>query len=133
MANNFLCTYCKGYLNVSDYIVLTVRKKKGGRGLIFLSPQLGDYKKIHNPAFTFKSGEILDFYCPICGENLVATELDERLAKVLMTDENQNVYQIFFSGIAEEKCTYKLKDTQVEAYGDNKRKYMNYFGETRKY
>ena len=128
MKNDFLCPYCKGLLNVRDYIVLSVNTGSGKKGMVFLSPKLGNYDTITHPDFKIKKGEHLDYFCPICHANLAAIEFNENLAKVFMTDESQKVYEIVFSEIAGEHCTYKLVDSHIESYGESSRKYMNFFG-----
>ena len=63
----------------------------------------------------------------------MATEIHENLAKVLMLDEKNNEYEILFSEIVGEKCTYKIKEEDIELFGDHASKYMNFFGEIPKY
>ena len=128
MKNDFLCTYCKGKLNVKGNMVLSVRTESMKRGLVFLSPKLGNYETTTNPSFEMKDGEHLDFFCPICHANLAALEIDDNLAKVFMTDESQKVYEIVFSEIAGEHCTYKLVDHEIESYGEHVDHYVNHFG-----
>ena len=129
MAQDFLCPYCKGKLKVEDYIVFSVMNHEGKRGLLFLSSKLGDYKTITHSTFNVTEGSHNDFICPICHSNLAALEFNENLVKVLMIDENSLVYEVLFSGIAGEHCTYKIKDSELEAYGEDSEKYQNYFGE----
>ena len=102
MKNEYLCPYCKGKLKVDQKIVLSVRNESKMRGLVFLSPKLGNYERTTHPSFEIKKGEHLDYFCPICHANLAAIEYDENLAKVFMTDESQKVYEILFSEIAGE-------------------------------
>ena len=129
MAKDFHCPYCKGILNVQDKIVFSVKTKQGLRGILFLDPELGNYKTITNPSFKVKEGELNQFLCPICHSNLTALEINENLVKVLMVDDSMRVYEVLFSGIAGEHCTYKLKDRELEAYGEDSEKYQNFFGE----
>ena len=128
MKNDFLCPYCKGKLKVKENIVLTVRTEDQQRGLVFISPKLGNYETTTNPNFKLKKGEHLDILCPMCHANLQAMEINENLAKIFMTDESQKVYEIIFSEIAGEHCTYKLVDHMVESYGEHKSNYVNFFG-----
>jgi uncharacterized protein YbaR (Trm112 family) len=133
MAQVFRCPYCNGVLNVEDKIVFSVRTKNGVRGLIFLNPELGNYQTITNPSFKVKEGELNQYLCPICHANLAALEINQNLVKVLLTEENKRVYEILFSGIAGEHCTYKLKETELETYGEDSDKYQNFFGEGPRY
>ncbi|MCB0743924.1 MAG: hypothetical protein KDC52_11190 [Ignavibacteriae bacterium] len=128
MKNDFLCPYCKGKLNVKGNIVLSVHTASNKLGLVFLSPKLGNYETTKHPKFEIKKGEHLDFFCPICHANLAAIEFNENLAKIFMTDENQKVYEIVFSEIAGEHCTYKLVDHMIESYGEHTDNYVNHFG-----
>lgn len=128
MKNDFLCPYCKGKLNVNNNIVLSVHTESQKVGLVFLNSKLGNYDTVTHPSFNLKEGEHLDFFCPICHANLAAIEFDENLAKVFMTDESQKVYEIVFSEIAGEYCTYKLIDAMIDSYGEHVDHYVNHFG-----
>lgn len=128
MKNDFLCPYCKGKLNVKGSIVLSIRKEDQKRGLLFLSTNLGNYETTTHSTFKLNEGEHLDILCPMCHANLQAIEIDENLAKVLMTDESQKVYEIVFSEIAGEHATYKLVDHMMESYGEHTDHYVNHFG-----
>ena len=128
MANDFLCPKCKGFLNVADYIVFAAKTQSGKSGMIFLNPELGNYKTTTHKTFKPKTGEHIDFMCPICHASLAATEIDKNLARVIMRDNNQNMYEIVFSELAGEKATYKLKHHLVDTFGENASKYVNYFG-----
>ena len=129
MAQDFLCPYCKGKLKVNDYIVFSVKNHEGKRGLLFLSSKLGDYKTITHPTFNVTEGSHNDFICPICHSNMAALEFNENLVKVLMIDENSRVYEVLFSGIGGEHCTYKIKGSELETYGEDSDKYQKFFGE----
>ena len=133
MAQDFHCPYCKGTLNVKENIVFAVKNHEGKRGLIFLNPELGNYQATTHPSFKVSEGERNEFVCPICHSNLAALEFNENLVKVLMSDENKRVYEVLFSGIAGEHCTYKLNSTKMEAYGEDSDKYQNFFGEGPRY
>ena len=133
MAQDFHCPYCRGILNIQDKIVFSVKTKSGVRGLIFLSPELGNYQTITNPSFDVKEGELHHYLCPICHANLAALEINQNLVKVLLTDEHKKVYEILFSGIAGEHCTYKLKADELEIFGEDADNYQNFFGEGPKF
>lgn len=127
MKNDFLCPKCNGYLNVGDYIIFSAKTKRGDLGLILLSPKIGDYTVHKHPFFNFKKGERVQFFCPICHADLVAIDVNENLAKIKMIDDKNKEHTILFSGIAGEKCTYKITDKNVEAFGKDASKYINFF------
>lgn len=58
------------------------------------------------------------------------------LVRIIMIDDDRKEYNIYFSGIGGEKCTYKIRGTQIEIKGPDAQKYDRYFEvpeEDRKY
>ncbi|OFX21811.1 MAG: hypothetical protein A2033_05860 [Bacteroidetes bacterium GWA2_31_9] len=127
MKSNYLCPHCRGYLNVGENIIFAAKTKSHKRGLVLLSPKIGDYSVITHIDFKFEQGELISFYCPICNISLEATAVNENLANVVMKDETGKEYDVFFSGIAGERCTYKITDKKVEAFGEKSIHYINFF------
>ena len=128
MTTDFICPKCKGHLLVGDKIIFTaISKKDQRRGLILLSPEVGDYAKVIHPTFNIKEGEEVDFFCPICHGSLVANDVDKKLVKIIMIDENDEKYEIYFSGVTGESCTYKVSEEKIEKFGDVGEKYYKYF------
>jgi uncharacterized protein YbaR (Trm112 family) len=126
MQYDYFCPICKGQLRVDNNLVFTARSEKNKKGLIFLSPELGNYTTSRHPKFEIEEGEEYTFLCPICHATLNREE-NNNLVKVFMRDENGKDYEIFFSGIAGEKCTYKMRDRQVEGMGPDAELYRHYF------
>ena len=131
MHRDYLCPNCQGHLNVGGHIVFTVVTPRGVRGLMLLSPELGDYRTIHHPSLRFQAGDRVEFLCPICHTNLTASEFHQNLARIVMVDEDGTRYDVIFSEIAGEKCTYKIGNNEIEEFGENAPEYTNYFGERR--
>ncbi len=53
MNENYLCPKCKGLLNVDEHLVFIIKTKSPRKGLIFLSPEIGNYKVIkHTSRYT---------------------------------------------------------------------------------
>jgi hypothetical protein len=135
MHYDYLCPICHGHLRVGDRLVFSARTRENKQGLIFLSPELGNYTTEHHPSFDIQEGEEYLYHCPICHARLNFQEND-KLVKILLVDEKGDEFEIFFSGIAGEKCTYRLKDKEKEEFGPDKDKYKQYFDlpdEYRKY
>ena len=133
MENQYVCPQCRGHLRVGEYIVFRIRNKQREKGLLLLHPEVGNYTSIKHPKFRFEEGERVDFFCPICHANLVAREINENLAHVLMIDKNKEESDIFFSEIFGEECTYKLQKGKMEKFGEDSEHYTNFFGETPRY
>ncbi|MFO7922559.1 MAG: hypothetical protein R6U58_02565 [Bacteroidales bacterium] len=135
MEYDYLCPICEGHLRVGDKLVFAAKTRENKKGLIFLSPELGNYTTEHHPSFDIQEGEEYRYYCPICHASLNQPEKD-KLVKIFMVDENEEEFEIFFSGIAGEKCTYRMRDKEKEEFGPDRDKYKQYFDlpdEYRKY
>jgi len=128
MRTDFICPKCNGHLLVGEKIIFTAITRKEKRpGIILLSSKVGDYTSLLNPTFKIEEGEEIDFFCPICHGNLTATDVDEKLVKIIMIDEKSDKYEIYFSGITGEHCTYKVSEEKIEKFGDASEKYYKYF------
>ncbi len=131
MNRDYLCPKCHGHIKVGSHIIFTVITRNQKRGIMLLSPELGDYRTIHHPSLEFQPGDRVEFLCPICHANLTASEWHHNLARIVMIDEEGNRYDVVFSEIAGEKCTYKIGNDEIESFGENSAEYTNYFGERR--
>jgi hypothetical protein len=136
MATEYLCKACRGVLNVKTSIVLSATKVNSAKkGLIFLNPELGNYTVTTHPTFVIDEGEEYIINCPICHAHLNSLKYDH-LVRIIMVDEKGKQYDIYFSDIIGEKCTFKISGTTVEKIGPDSVKYDKYFDvpeEDRKY
>ena len=128
MKNEYLCPYCRGNLKIENDIIFAARTKTEQRGIILLSPKLGNYRVRKHPDLDFNEGEQLEIFCPMCHSNLKAININENLAEVLMIDELGDEYQIYFSEVIGEHVTIKIHDSNIESFGEDTEDYMNYFG-----
>lgn len=133
MMNDYLCPHCRGQLKVHEYIVFSARTEKNEKGLMLLSPEVGDYRCKSHPSFKVEPGMHIDYYCPICHTDLAAKELSNNLARIIKLEDDGYESYVVFSEIAGEKCTYVIHDDDVEAYGEDQAHYMNFFGESPRY
>jgi hypothetical protein len=137
MAIEYLCKVCRGHLNVKTSIVLAAQKVNASkRGLVFLNPEIGNYTITTHSSFRIKEGEEYIYTCPICAAHLNSTKYPH-LVRIIMIDEDKKESNIYFSGIAGEKCTYKIRGTHLEMIkGPDADRYTRYFEvpeEDRKY
>ncbi len=128
MKNEYICPYCRGNLKIDNDIVFAVRTQSEQRGIIMVSPKLGNYRYRKHPDLKLKDGDLLETFCPMCHSNLKAINVNTNLAEVIMVDENGDEYQIYFSEIVGEHVTFKIKDSDMESYGDDTEGYINFFG-----
>lgn len=128
MAVEYVCKICRGCLNVKTSIVLAAsRLHSSKRGLVFLNPEIGNYTTTTHPSFQIEEGEEYIYTCPICHSQLNSTKY-KHLVRIIMIDEKGKEYNIYFSGIAGEKCTYKIRENKVEVKtGPDVKTYDKYF------
>jgi len=126
---NYLCPDCRSYLRVWNNIIFTVKlKSKKQQGILLLNPQLGNYDFFHHTSIKFEEGELVDFICPVCHADLTATEINENLARVILIDENNKEYDVYFSKICGEHSTFKIReDDIISKYGEDSSSYLSYF------
>jgi hypothetical protein len=138
MAVEYLCKVCRGHLNVKTSIILTAcnLSDRTQRGLVYLNPELGNYTHTTHPSFQIREGEEYIYTCPICGAQMNSMKY-LHMVRILMIDEEGKEFNIYFSDIGGEKCTYKIRDNKVEQKaGPDVKTYDKYFEvpeEDRKY
>lgn len=125
MSLNYQCPHCKGYTALNDCLIFAVKTQDSKMGLISLHPEIGNYTVNKNPEFSYKEGEDLEFFCPICHTKL-ASDVHKKLARINMIDENNNRFEILFSQTAGEKSTYKIIGETMEIYGDDSAEYLDF-------
>lgn len=128
MYADYLCPHCNGQLRVNNKLILAADAENKGFGLILLDPKLGDYSIDTHPSFKYEEGDRLEIYCPMCHQKLALKD-KKNLVKIIMKDDSGNEFDIIFSKIVGERCTYKIRGEKVEMFGDDASKYTNFFGE----
>ncbi len=126
---NYLCPDCRSYLRVWNNIIFSVKScTEDKKGLLLLNPDLGNYEFISHYTLEFEEMECLDFFCPVCGSNLTAADVNTNLARIIMVDQNQKQYDLYFSKLRGEHSTFKVSDDDiVEKYGKDSSSYVDYF------
>jgi len=135
MATEYQCKACRGVLNVKTSIVLSAMSETSSKkGLFYLNPELGNYTVTTHPSFKMEEGEEYLIKCPICHAHLNSLKYNH-LVRIIMVEDGKE-YDIYFSDIVGEKCTYKISGSGVEKIGPDAVKYIKYFDvpeEDRKY
>jgi len=138
MVYEYLCKVCRSHLKIKTSIVLAAAKIKdrSERGLIFLNPEIGNYTTTTHSSFKIEEGEEYIYTCPVCSAQLNSMKY-LHLVRIQMIDEKGKEYSIYFSGIAGEDCTYKMRENKIEEEtGPDVKIYNKYFEvpeEDRKY
>ncbi|MBU0756360.1 MAG: hypothetical protein KJ645_14555 [Planctomycetes bacterium] len=120
----YSCPECNAVLNPGDKIILMGRHQ-GRNILLAFHPEPGIYD-VQTPHTDYlKTGDIWEFYCPLCHTSLAVPGEDD-LAVLDMTDRIGNWHKVLFSRVAGEQITYVLtkgKELSVEEYGSDLSKY----------
>lgn len=130
MKKNFKCPKCNSYIRVGDYIVISAKSTENETGLIFLSPEIGNYAKLTHPKFELKEGESYKLYCPVCHAKLNEEEKGNMVKVILEQDGKE--YKIHFSNIIGEHVTFRVAEDKVEKIGKSDR-YAKYFDLPKEY
>jgi hypothetical protein len=125
MKKKYSCLSCNAQIRIGDTIILAVKGPQGERGLLLLSPEIGDYAKTTHPDFKMKKGQSYKIYCPACHATLNDPE-KENLVKIGMEDDGVQ-YDFYFSNIVGEEVTYRINEHKVETFGFHKERYKKYF------
>jgi hypothetical protein len=123
MEMDYLCPECKSLLNISDKIVLSVRLKNKQNGLLLLDNLLGDYNVKKQNVLHYKEGDLVEFFCPICHEAL-QSKVHPNLARLIISDDEENESNILFSRILGERATYKISENKIESFGKDQDVYL---------
>jgi len=128
MTNDFICPSCSGHLVVNDYLVLSVKTPANVKGLIFLSPQIGDYSSYKHPAFEVNDGEAVEVYCPLCAFDLRMRSIHENLVRIVLVNDDVANDDVYFSCVVGEQCTFMVREGKMlESHGNAYLKYLNKF------
>ena len=129
MKNRYLCPSCRSDLKIKYSVIFSAKTQNGVRGMVLLSPELGNYSILHVPSFTYNTGDHIDFFCPVCHANLGIPDVNRDMAEVIMIDEKNEEYRIIFSEIAGKQCTMKIREnTIIESYGQDASGFSNFWG-----
>jgi hypothetical protein len=117
--NDFICPHCKGHLNVGNYLVFATKTERKHKGLIMMSPVVGDYEYLHHNNFVLNAGEKVDFECPICQSDLTSNQHKDYAMIHMVGEEDRAEYELYFSKIAGNKSTYLMANDNFESFGND--------------
>ncbi|WP_282013876.1 hypothetical protein [Marinifilum flexuosum] len=126
MNANYICPHCRNYLNVNDRIVISAKNERGQKGVLLFSIHLGDYEILKHANFEMENDEKISMFCPCCHKSLLDKRIHENIYKIVMQDEEDQEYEILFSGVYGERCTYQISEDKVHTYGEHAAKYLNF-------
>jgi hypothetical protein len=131
MANDYYCPHCRASLNPGAHVVMRIGHQRQ-RGLVLLSPQVGNYRRVLPEGFTLQTGELANFGCPVCGDDLTSP-VNRKLGEVLLKRGTHDYARVNFSKVFGEKATFVVESNGVHPFGVHAARYddLNFFGEGR--
>ncbi len=129
MKTDYICPHCRSHLVCGDNLILTVESEDGKkRGLIMMDVRLGNYSSLSHPSLQFDDGEVVNFFCPVSRINLKVPEINDKLIRLIMIDEEGKEYDFYFSRVTGEHSTFKIdQDDVIEHFGEDASAYVTYF------
>ena len=121
----YLCPHCRGAINAKRNIILSARSSNKQVGLALLHEEIGNYTVALSPSLKVKTGEIVDFFCPVCHAEL-NTSKGDNLAKFLRVDDTGAESSVIISREYGERCTFTVDDRKkIKTYGESVKKYLD--------
>jgi hypothetical protein len=109
-----------------DKIMISAKAKNNSSGLILLSPEIGNYSVQFPDSLKCKKGDLLNLFCPVCHEDL-ASPKHVNLAMVILTNEADEEFEIFFSQVVGEHSTIKMMGDHADLFGEHADRYQDLF------
>jgi len=121
----YLCPHCRGAINAKRNIILSVKSSDNQIGLALLHEEIGNYAVALSPTIKVNTGDIVDFFCPICHAEL-NTSKGDNLARFIRIDDTGSESSVIISREYGERCTFTVDDRKkVKTYGESVRKYLD--------
>ena len=129
MRRAYFCPHCRGLLNPGTKVIFVIEHGRD-RGLMLLSPELGDYATVLAESFPIEPGTRNDFSCPICHHDLTSPANDN-LVEILCRQSDGTEARVAFSRVAGEHATFVCGPRGIASFGEHARLYesANFFGE----
>jgi Zn finger protein HypA/HybF involved in hydrogenase expression len=125
MEVTYLCPHCRGAINADNNIILSAESSNHKTGLVLLHEEIGNYAVTLSASLTVETGEIVDFYCPVCHASL-NIEKGNALARYIRLENGVDESFIIISRVYGENITFKVdKNNQIETYGESISRYID--------
>ncbi len=118
----YTCPHCDGHLNPAQEKIILFAESLRGKGMFLFDARPGDYSLDLPKNLTVNPEELWDFSCPVCRHSL-QSKLDEKLAMIHLTTDEQSLHKVYFSRIAGEQCTFVVNAEGIQTYGPHQRIY----------
>ncbi len=122
MSLTYLCPKCRAILNPNVRVVL-IAHFGDRKGLVLLSPKLGDFKFHCDKGFYdgVHKGDLLEFHCPVCSESLTSPTMEHFTEMLLLNGDRAGAEPklLRFSRVSEERATFVYDGESVKEFGED--------------
>jgi hypothetical protein len=128
MTNRYYCPHCSGLLNPGTKVIFVIERGQD-RGLILLSPELGDYAVVLAESLTIEPGVLYRLRCPVCHGDLTSP-INQNLVEIQCVEQDGTTSRVDFSRVGGERATFVRGPSGVRSFGDHAERYetVNFFG-----
>ena len=128
MRPSYYCPHCEGLLNPGTKVIFVI-ENGSNRGLILLSPELGDYAVVLAESFPIEAGTLNRFSCPICQHDM-RSPVNENFVEISRHESDGSRARVNFSRVAGEHATFVCGPQGVDRFGEHALRYenVNFFG-----
>jgi len=121
MALEYYCPKCNSLLNPNIRVILVAHFHEK-RGIVLMSPSLGDYNIICDKGFCdgIMKGDRVEFRCPVCARSLTSPAYENFVELKVINTGNSGHHPcvLRFSRVSEEHATFLYDGETVKAFGD---------------
>lgn len=119
---DYYCPKCTKMLSEENRVVFNVVRNNAQKAKLSLNPKPGSYDFKCEPHLNFDKGELVDFYCPHCEQNL-SSEKFNKFIQIHLKITDKVLIDVFFSRIHGAHKTYVGIEDFEEEYGVDIRKH----------
>lgn len=126
MDTRYYCPHCGAHLNPKDDVVLRAASG-GGRGLLLLHPQPGNYVVAFGQGLSIERGAVVELACPVCDASFTSSR-DESMAELVFEAAARRGV-VVFSRVYGKHATYIITGNDVASFGeDSEKEVLNFWG-----
>lgn len=119
---DYYCPKCTKMLTEGEHVVFDIVKSSKVKAKLSLNPKPGSYDFICEPNLDFNKGELVDFSCPHCQQDLASDKFN-KFIQIHLKVTDKVLFDVFFSRIHGVHKTYVGIEDFEEEYGEEIRKY----------